>query len=86
MDDYAPHGAGADLGVQWPGAVSTGLRVEHRRPFGRSPWTTVDVRVARPIRRFTPFVEVANIGDARYEEIRGVAMPGRWARVGVSVK
>ncbi|MGV3516114.1 TonB-dependent receptor plug domain-containing protein [Luteitalea sp.] len=86
VDDYAPHGAGADLGVQWPGAVSTGLRVEHRRPFGRSPWTTVDVRVARPIRRFTPFVEVANIGDVRYEEIRGVAMPGRWARVGVSVK
>lgn len=86
VDDYAPHGVGADVGVLWPGEVQTGVRVEHRRPFGRSPWTTVDVRLARAFRRFTPFVEVSNLGNVRYEEIRGVAMPGRWARVGIAVK
>ena len=86
VDDYAPHGLSADLGLQGPGALQTGLRLEHRRPFGRAAWTTVDLRLARPFRRVTPFVEVANLGDARYEEIRGVAMPGRWARVGISVK
>ena len=86
VDDYAPHGAGADLAVQWPWALATGVRVEHRRPYGRASWTTVDIRLARPIRRFTPFIEVANLGDVRYEEIRGVAMPGRWARAGFSVR
>ena len=86
VDDYAPHGVGADAGVEWPGAVRTGIRVEHRRPYRRPAWTTVDLRVARPIRRVTAFVEVANLGDVRYEEIRGVAMPGRWARVGASVR
>ena len=54
-------------------------------PFDANGWP-LDVRVARPIRRVLAFVEVANIGDARYEEIRGVAMPGRWARVGISVR
>ncbi|HTV03383.1 MAG TPA: TonB-dependent receptor, partial [Luteitalea sp.] len=86
VDDYAPHGLGADVAVQWPGAWQTAVRTEHRRPFGRASWTTVDVRVARPIRRVLAFVEVSNLGNASYEEIRGVPMPGRWARVGVSVK
>ena len=86
VDDYAPHGLGADAAVRWAGEVTTGVRVEHRRPFGRSAWTTVDVRIARPFRRLTAFVEVANLGDVGYEEIRGVAMPGRWARAGVSVR
>ncbi len=86
VDDYAPHGIGADAGVQWPWELQTGVRVEHRRPSGREAWTTVDLRVARPIRRVTAFVEVANLGDVSYEEIRGVAMPGRWARAGISVR
>ena len=86
VDDYAPHGIGGDLALQLPWSLSTGLRLEHRRPFGRSAWTTVDARLARPIRRFTLFVEAANLGDVRYEEIRGVEMPGRWARAGFSVR
>ncbi len=86
VDDYAPHGLGADAAVRWPGALESGVRVEHRRPAGRDAWTTVDLRVARPLGRVTPFVEVANLGDVRYEEIRGVAMPGRWVRAGIAVK
>ncbi len=86
VDDYAPHGLGADAALRLPGAIDTGVRLEHHRPTGRDAWTTVDLRVARPFRRVTAFVEVANLGDSRYEEIRGVAMPGRWVRAGVVVK
>lgn len=86
VDDYAPHGLGGDIAVQLPWALSAGARVEHRRPYARDAWTTLDVRLARPVKRMTMFVEAANIGDARYEEIRGVAMPGRWLRAGVSVR
>jgi iron complex outermembrane receptor protein len=86
VDDYAPHGLGVDAGIHWPGAVQTGIRLEHRRPYGRQGWTTADLRLARPIGRVTPFAEIANLGDARYEEIRGVAMPGRWVRAGISVR
>ena len=35
VDDYAPHGVGADLGLQLPWALSTGARLEHRRPGAR---------------------------------------------------
>lgn len=86
VDDYAPHGLGGDVAVRGPWSVTTGLRIDHRRPYGRGSWTTVDIRIARPVRRFTLFVEVANLGDVSYEEIRGVAMPGRWARAGISVR
>jgi len=86
VDDYAPHGAGGDLALQLPWRLSSGLRLEHRRPLGRAGWTTAEFRLARPIRRVTAFVEVANLGDVQYQEIRGVAMPGRWARAGLSVR
>lgn len=86
VDDYAPHGIGADVTVQGPWALGLGGRVEHRRPFGRRSWTTVDARLSRPFRRVTAFVEATNIGDAGYEEIRGVAMPGRWVRGGVTFR
>jgi iron complex outermembrane receptor protein len=86
VDDYAPHGLGADLAVQGPAGLQAGVRLEHRRPFGRAAWTTVDVRIARPVRRVLAFVEVGNLGGASYEEVRGVAMPGRWARAGVTVR
>jgi iron complex outermembrane receptor protein len=86
VDDYAPHGVGGDVSLSLPWQLATSARVEHRRPYGRAAWTTVDLRVSRPVRRITAFVEVANIGDATYEEIRGVAMPGRWARAGITVK
>ena len=86
VDDYAPHGLGADVAVQGPAGLQAGVRLEHRRPYGRAAWTTADVRIARPIRRVLAFVEVGNVGNASYEEIRGVAMPGRWARVGVNVR
>ena len=86
VDDYAPHGLGADIAVQGPAGLQAGVRLEHRRPYGRAAWTTADVRIARPIRRVLAFVEVGNVGNASYEEIRGVAMPGRWARVGVNVR
>lgn len=86
VDDYAPHGLGADVVARWPWAVTTGVRVEHRRAYRRGSWTTMDVRVARPVQRFTLFAEVANLGNARYQEVRGVAMPGRWVRAGASVR
>ncbi|BCS33953.1 TonB-dependent receptor [Luteitalea sp. TBR-22] len=86
VDDYAPHGVGGDVSLALPWRLSTAARLEHRRPYGREAWTTVDLRVSRPIRRVTAFVEMANVGDAQYQEIRGVAMPGRWARAGITVK
>ena len=86
VDDYAPHGVGLDAALDLPWALQAGLRVEHRRPYGRAAWTTADARVAHTFRRVTTFVEVANLGATRYEEIRGIAMPGRWARVGIAVR
>jgi len=86
VDDYAPFGLGADLGVRWPGGWQTGVRLEHRRPADRPSYGTIDLRVARPVRRVLAFADVSNLGDVGYEEIRGVPMPGRWARLGLSIR
>ncbi|MGI8671230.1 MAG: TonB-dependent receptor plug domain-containing protein [Luteitalea sp.] len=86
VDDYAPFGLGADVAVRWPGGWQTGVRLARRRPAGRAGYDTVDLRVARPVRRVLVFADVSNVGDVAYEEIRGVPMPGRWARLGLSIK
>ncbi|MDI6844802.1 MAG: TonB-dependent receptor [Candidatus Saccharicenans sp.] len=46
----------------------------------------LDVRISRKIGMFEIYFEMKNILDTEYEEIRGVAMPGRWAGAGVDFR
>jgi outer membrane cobalamin receptor len=84
--EYAPHALVASGSVQAPSGFAIGHRVAWtRRNDGRSD-PVVDLKVSRPIRRFTLFVDAANLFDRRYEEIKGVVMPGRWVSAGLAIQ
>lgn len=83
--DYARHSLAASGSSEWKD-VRLGSRAEwKRRMDGRSYWT-VDIQTSRAIRRAEVYVQVMNLFNQNYEEIRGVDMPGRWLTAGVKLK
>jgi iron complex outermembrane receptor protein len=82
--DYMRHSAAASASAGWHGAT-LGSRLElKRRVDGRQYWT-LDARVGKPLGRLELFADATNLFDAKYQEIRGVDMPGRWVSVGLKV-
>ena len=45
--------------------------------YGKDPYALWDVAVAREFRYVGAHLGLANLSDTQYEEIHGVAMPGR---------
>jgi outer membrane receptor protein involved in Fe transport len=85
--DYAPHSVAVAAGVPLPWQFRVAPRIEYRRrsrSTGTSDYVLLDAVVGR---RFGPMFELlvdgANLLDAEYQEISGVAMPG--ATVSVSL-
>jgi len=58
-------------------------RAEYRRKQDGRDWWLLDLRLARALGRFELFVDGRNLLDQRYQEVRGVEMPGRGFAVGV---
>lgn len=84
--DYARHSfVVAGSAALWAG-VTVGGRVDLRQRTDRDEYTLVDLRVARRFGAFTLFADVTNLLDAEYQEIRGVAMPGRWLSAGLEFR
>ena len=83
--DFAPHNAAVSGAVRLPLAFDVSMRfATTQRNDGRA-YEVVDLRLSRPFRRASFFVDAANLFDERYQEIVGVAMPGRWISGGVRV-
>jgi hypothetical protein len=61
----------------WPGAIATRFRVGAIERLGRDPYAVADFYAARAMGSWRPFLQLTNFGGAVYEEIPGVAMPGR---------
>jgi iron complex outermembrane receptor protein len=81
--EFAAHNLVLSGLVRAPFAVDVGPRIAWtRRNDGRS-YATVDLRASRPVGRVTVVVDAANLFDRSYQEILGVAMPGRWISAGV---
>ena len=68
-----------------PGRITVGGRLSYRRRLDRRSYWVLDTRVARAVGRGELFVEGSNLLDTEYQEVRGVDMPGRWLRTGMSV-
>jgi iron complex outermembrane receptor protein len=60
-----------------PGAVAVRTRLGAMQRLGRPAFATWDLFFARQTGYLRPFVQFANLNGARYEEIPGIAMPGR---------
>ena len=86
--DFAPHTATVTAAVPLPGRASVAPRVEYkrrRRSAGSGEYVLLDVRVSR---RFGPYelqAEGTNLFNTAYQEIVGVAMPGRAATLSMVV-
>ena len=83
--DYARQSVAASGATEW-NRIRLATRAEwKRRVDGRNYWT-MDTQVARAVRRAEIYLQVANLFDRRYQEIRGVDMPGRWVKAGVRIR
>lgn len=73
----------AVAGAAHAGAWSAGPRLEYKhRIDGRAYWL-LDARVGRRLGDWEIFADGANLLNQDYQEITGVAMPGRWAKLGI---
>ncbi len=74
--------------VAWRGgfrSVAARARLGVVNRLGRPPYALLDVNAGYGKGRVHPFVRLTNLGDARYQEIAGVAMPGRAVMGGIEL-
>jgi outer membrane cobalamin receptor len=81
--DYAPHNLAVSGAVRVPLDLDLSMRLGWTRRNDGRAYEVLDVRVSRPFGRATLFVDAANLFDERYQEVPGVAMPGRWMSAGL---
>jgi iron complex outermembrane receptor protein len=88
--EYARHQAGGSVSVPVGGGVRVAVNVDARNRLVAQTWQTytlVSTRVSRGVGRHADaYLDASNLLDADYQEIAGVAMPGRWVSVGVTVR
>jgi len=67
--------------MQWqsrlPGNIQLRTRVGVTERYNNDAYALWDVAVSRQFRQVRPFLQLANLGNTAYQEIAGVAMPGR---------
>lgn len=83
--DGVRHSLAASATGEWKD-FRLGSRAEWRRRSDGPGYWIVDVRIGRSMGRVEPYAQTMNLLDARYQEIRGVEMPGRWIKVGVRLR
>lgn len=86
--DYAPHSVALAAALRLPAAVQVAPRLEVRRrtrSTGRDDYAVVDLRVSRRFGMYEVRVDGANLGDADYQEVLGVAMPGRAVSLSLAI-
>jgi iron complex outermembrane receptor protein len=87
--DYAPHTVAVGASIDTPGALRVAPRLEYKhrtRSTGTSDYALIDLRVSRLFGLYEVRLEGTNLGNESYQEILGVAMPGRAVSVSVAVR
>ena len=85
--DYAPHSIVGAASVEMPAGVALAPRLEFKRrtrSTGRSEYAVVDLRVSRAFGIYEIRIEGTNLADVTYQEVLGVAMPGRALNVSLA--
>ena len=87
--DYAPHSFVAAASIVLPAALRVAPRLEYKRrtrSTGTSDYAVFDVRVSRQFGLYEIRLEGTNLSDATYQEVLGVAMPGRGASISLAYR
>jgi len=82
--NYPEHAGWAGWQGAWHGWAAR-IRAGATQRLARSPYALVDAYAARAEGRWRPFVQLTNLNEARYQEIPGVAMPGRGVMGGLEI-
>jgi iron complex outermembrane receptor protein len=86
MSEYVFNYPVHNAAVSWQAAFGKGFLLRTRlwvlSRFARHPYALWDIYLADTKGHFTPFVQFTNVTNTHYEEIEGVAMPGRAAVIG----
>lgn len=81
--DFTRHALRCDAVALGPGGLRVAPSLEYRRKADGRRWWLLDARLSRELGRIGVWIEGRNLLDQRYEEIRGVAMPGRALAAGI---
>ena len=87
--EYAPHSVAVAGLVPLPGDIHVAPRLEYKhrqRNAATTDYAILDIRVSRRFGRYNLQVEGTNVADVEYQEVSGVAMPGRAATVTIGVR
>jgi len=87
--EYARHQGGASVSAPIGGGARVALNADIRNRLVAQAWSTytlLSARVSRTFNRTDVYLAASNLLDTDYVEIAGVAMPGRWVSVGVTVR
>lgn len=84
--EYARHQSGGSLTLPVGAGFRFAVNVDHRHRRDGQSYDLVSARVSRRIGRVDLSVDGTNLLDARYHEVLGVEMPGRWLMVGITVR
>jgi iron complex outermembrane receptor protein len=83
--NYPIHSGLVSVHSVWGGQLMTRVRAGVLERFGRNPYGVVDLYAARATGNWRPFAQITNLTDTAFEEILGVAMPGRGFLAGIEV-
>jgi len=83
--NYPQHTGVASWQGRLPGGISARTRVGATQRYARDPYAVWDLFLAYSEGRWHPFFQLTNLTATRYEEIKGLAMPGRGIVFGVEV-
>ena len=85
--DYAPHSLTVAASVALPSAMQLAPRLVQASHaiHGESDYAIFDVPLSRRFGRYEVRLEGTNLGNASYQEVLGVAMPGRAATLSLAV-
>ncbi|MBM3818632.1 MAG: TonB-dependent receptor [Acidimicrobiia bacterium] len=86
--DYAPHALSAGAVVPLPASLRLAPRIELKRrtrSTGTTDYAVLDLRASRRFGAYEIRVDGTNLGDASYQEVLGVAMPGRAVSVSLAL-
>lgn len=87
--DYAPHSVAVAGSIALPAEVHLAPRLEVKRRTRSTgtddDYAVFDLRISRRFRIYELRLEGTNLGNASYQEILGVAMPGRAVSLSLAV-
>ena len=82
--EYARHTYGTSAAIPVGFGTTLAITIDARERFDGQRYALLAARLTRRFGWLALFVDGTNLLDAKYHEVLGVEMPGRWISAGVA--